>query len=161
MTTGSSFGALDAEILRALDADPSLSVLGLSRVLGVSRNTVHAHLRRLEVSGALGDVSRRLDPSAMGYDLTAFVQISISQSAADEVFVGLAAIPEVVEVHSTTGDADLMAKVVARDAAGLRDVTAHIHSVDGVVRTSTVVSLGEVVAYRMSGLLDRARSTAD
>ena len=44
----------------------------------------------------------------------AFLSLSISQTRTGAVEDGLAAIPEVIEVHATTGDADLMAKVVAR-----------------------------------------------
>ncbi len=58
--------ATDARILSALDDDPAATALALSRTLGLARNTVHARLRRLESGGALGPVSRRIRPSALG-----------------------------------------------------------------------------------------------
>ncbi|MGG6381395.1 aminotransferase class I/II-fold pyridoxal phosphate-dependent enzyme [Paenarthrobacter sp. NEAU-H11] len=104
--------SLDGRIILALDKDPEASALALSRTLGVARNTVHARLARLERSGALRSFSRRLDPAALGYELTAFLSLSISQTRTGSVEDGLAAIPEVIEVHTTTGDADLMGAAV-------------------------------------------------
>src|SRR5215204_5307756 len=97
--------ALDARIMLALDEDPEATTLALARTLGVARNTVHARLQRIAKAGLLKAPSRRLDPQALGYDLVAFVEMSISQVAADAAIGDLLAIPEIIEIHSTTGDA--------------------------------------------------------
>ncbi|GAA4775018.1 Lrp/AsnC family transcriptional regulator [Microbacterium gilvum] len=155
MTTRSELDALDARILLAMDDEPSASALALARRLGVARNTVHARLQKLERRGALAAPSRRLTPAAFGYHLTAFVDVELSQAQAAAAYAALAAIPEIVEVHSTTGDADLMLKVMARDTRDLRRITELLLAAPGVQRTSTTVSLGEVVAYRVDGVLRR------
>lgn len=155
MPTTSPIDATDARILAALDEDPTASALALSRTLGLARNTVHARLRRLEAGGALGPVSRRARPSALGYPLVAFIEIAISQATLHEAYGALAAIPEIVEMHATTGAADLLAKVVARDTADLHRITTLLLEIEGVQRTSTAVSLEEVVPPRMAPLLAR------
>jgi DNA-binding Lrp family transcriptional regulator len=147
--------SLDGKIILALDKDPEASALALSRTLGVARNTVHARLARLERSGALRSFSRRLDPAALGYELMAFLSLSISQTRTGAVEDGLAAIPEVIEVHATTGDADLMAKVVARGTADLYRITNQILEIDGIQRTSTAISVLELMPPRYDGLLSR------
>ena len=147
--------SLDARIILALDKDPESSALALSRTLGVARNTVHARLSRLERSGALRSFSRRLDPAALGYGLMAFLSLAISQTRAGSVENGLEAIPEVIEVHATTGDADLMAKVVARDTADLYRITNQILEIEGIQRTSTAISVLELMPPRFDGLLNR------
>jgi DNA-binding Lrp family transcriptional regulator len=147
--------SLDGRIILALDKDPEASALALSRTLGVARNTVHARLARLERSGALRSFSRRLDPAALGYDLMAFLSLSISQTRTGAVEDGLAAIPEVIEVHATTGDADLMAKVVARSTADLYRITNEILEIEGIQRTSTAISVLELMPPRYDGLLAR------
>ncbi|OAN30733.1 AsnC family transcriptional regulator [Plantibacter sp. H53] len=146
---------LDARILTALDDDPSMTALALARSLGVARNTVHARLRRLETSGALAAPSRRVRLSALGYPLTAFIEISIRQDLATEAYAALESVPEIVEVHATTGDADLFAKVVAHDTEDLHRIAGVLLAAPGVVRTNTKVSLIEVIPYRASTLLDR------
>ncbi|WP_115786889.1 Lrp/AsnC family transcriptional regulator [Arthrobacter silvisoli] len=152
--------SLDARIILALDRDPESSALALSRTLGVARNTVHARLARLERSGALSSFSRRLDPAALGYGLIAFLSLAISQTRAGSVENGLEAIPEVIEVHATTGDADLMAKVVARDTADLYRITNQILEIEGIQRTSTAISVLEFMPPRFDGLLNRLAQQA-
>lgn len=156
MLTMHLIDALDAEILLAMDADPQATVLSLSRTLGVARNTVHARLRRLVNDGSLAPFSQRVRTGALGLPLIAFISISISQSASDEAMAALRTIPEIIEMHATTGDADLLAKVAAKDPADLHRVTRSMLAIAGVVRTSTAMSLVEVMPARTLPLLQAA-----
>jgi DNA-binding Lrp family transcriptional regulator len=70
---------------------------------------------------------------------------------------GLAAIPEVLEVHTITGPGDMLCRVVARTNADLQRVLDAIVSAEGVVRASTVISLATQVPYR---ILPLARAAA-
>jgi len=146
---------LDARIILALDDDPDATILALAQTLSVARNTVHARLRRMAADGVLKPVSRRVDPGALGYGLVAFMSLAVSQAEPESVHEGLLDLPEVIEVHYTTGDADLLAHVVAKDTADLHRVTKAILAIDGVDRTSTAISLAEVVPYRPRALLHR------
>ena len=144
--------ALDARIILALDDDPDATILALSRALGIARNTVHARLRRLAADGALKPFSQRLDLAALGYGLVAFMSLSVSQ--ADPGLVeGLLGIPEVISAHYTTGDADILVQVVAKNPRDLYRIISAILAIDGVARTSTVISLDEPISYRSHALL--------
>jgi DNA-binding Lrp family transcriptional regulator len=156
MTSMIDLDPLDARIMLALDEDPEATTLALARTLGVARNTVHARLQRIANAGLLKSPSRRLDPLALGYDLVAFVEMSISQVEAEDAITDLLAIPEIVEIHSTTGDADLLAKVLARSTADLYRITNDILRIRGVLRTSTAISLLEVLPLRLTKLLEQA-----
>jgi len=145
---------LDARIVLALDDDPQATVVALARRLGLARNTVQARLARLEAHG-LGRVSRRVDPAALGYPLLAFVTLEITQGDIDRTVEALARIPEILEVHATTGDGDLLARVVARDADDLHRVTRDMLASPSVVRTRTSVALREYVTARTGPLLRR------
>lgn len=153
--SNSQIDRLDARILLALDQEPDASALSLSRSLGVARNTVHARLARLEAGGALGLYTRRLKASALGYSLTALVSISVTQNRSHSVEASLFTISEIVEVHATTGDADLVAKVLAKDTTDFHRINEEILRIEGIQRTSTVISLLEVMPTRMEGLLKR------
>ncbi|GAB2691167.1 Lrp/AsnC family transcriptional regulator [Thalassiella azotivora] len=147
--------AIDARLLLALDEDPSASTLALSRSLGLARNTVHAHLSRLEGGRALGPVSQRVNLPALGYPLLAFVSLQISQGDIEEIAGALERIPEVLELYAVTGDADVVARVVARDPEDLHRVTRVMLQSPGVERTSTVLAVRELVAHRAGPLLER------
>lgn len=147
--------SLDARILLALDDDPDATTLGLARLLGVARNTVQARLKRLSLA-ALRGFGARVDPAALGYPLVAFVSLRISQSSQVEAVAALAAFPEVIEVHATSGAADLLARVVARDTAHLYRLTDQIANVPGVQRSDSAISLAELLPARTRPLLERA-----
>ena len=73
--------------------------------------------------------------------------------AIDPVAERLAAIPEVLEVHTITGAGDMLCRVVARTNADLQRVLDAIVSADGVVRASTAISLAAQVRYRVVPLV--------
>jgi DNA-binding Lrp family transcriptional regulator len=151
--------ALDARIILALDDDPDATILALSRTLGIARNTVHARLRRLTGNGALKPFSQRFDLRALGYELVAFMSLSVSQTDPG-IVAGLLGVPEVISAHYTTGDADILVHVVAKDTRDLHRITNAILAIDGVARTSTAVSLHEAIPYRPHALLRSAAGPA-
>jgi len=159
LRTVHTLDATDARILLALDEDPQSSTMALATRLGLARNTVHARLRRLEDDGPLREHSRRVDATALGRHLLAFMTLSLSQrEGSAETARALAGIPEVVEVLATTGDADLLARVVAVDTADLYRITELVLAAPGVQRASTSIALAEVVPLRMAALLQQRLS---
>jgi DNA-binding Lrp family transcriptional regulator len=115
------------------------TILALSRTLGIARNTVHARLRRLADDGLLRPFSHRLDLGALGYELVAFMTLSVSQ-ASPGLVEGLLSLPEVISAHYTTGNADILVHVVAKSTRDLHRITNAILAIDGVVRTSTAIA---------------------
>ncbi len=154
----STVDPLDAQIILALDDDPWAAVLTIAQRLGVSRNTVHARLRRMEQAELFGGFSQRVSLPVLGQPLLAFVQLAISQSHGPSTTDRLADIPEVVEIHATTGDADLMVLVAAKDAADLYRIDQEILAVQGVTRSSTSVSLAQHMPRRTRALIERRAS---
>lgn len=150
-----SLDGTDARILLVLDDDPDATVVALAERLGLARNTVQARLRRMRESGALGDYTRRLEPAALGYPLLAFMTLSVSQREGELAAQQIARIPEVIEILSTTGEGDLLCRVVARDTDDLYRITNLVVAAPGVVRTSTSIVLHEVAPTSVAGLLRR------
>lgn len=148
--------SLDARILLALDEDPDATALALAQRLGIARNTLGARLQRMRQTGALREFTRRVDPVHLGRALVAFVSIALSQASSARATATLRAIPEVIEMHRTTGEADLLVKVVARDTADLHRITEAMLASPGVMRTSTVISLLEEMPLRIRALIEEA-----
>ncbi|MGW2598391.1 Lrp/AsnC family transcriptional regulator [Streptomyces klenkii] len=146
--------ALDAKILRLLLEQPRTSVREYARVLGIARGTLQARLDRLEREGVITGSGPRLSPGALGHPVLAFVHIEVTQGHLDTVAEALAEVPEIIEAFSITGGGDLMARVVARDAAHLEDVIQVLVQMPGVVRTRTEMVLRERVPYRVLPLVD-------
>jgi len=145
---------LDARLISLLTAEPRLGVLECSRRLGVARGTVQARLDRLIARGVITGFGPDVSPVALGYDVTAFVTMEIRQVSGHEpVAHRLAHIPEVLEVHTITGGADLLCRVVARTNADLQRVIDQIVDVQGVLRTSSIIALDTPVPYRVLPLV--------
>ncbi len=155
----SPLDATDARLLLALTQDPRASVMALSQRLGLARNTVQARLARLEQSGALASFDRRVLPEALGYRLSAYVTVQVVQRSLAEVSGGLAQIPEVLEVIGLSGVADLLVRIVARDADDLWRITEQVLAIPGVQRIDTALALRRFVDHRVSQLLERAAGT--
>src|SRR5689334_16956714 len=114
---------LDARLIGLLAEEPRLGVLEASRRLGVARGTVQARLDRLQERGVIIGFGPEVDPAAVGYPVTAFITLQIRQVRGhDPVAERLARIPEVLEVHTITGPADMLCRVVGRSNADLQRV---------------------------------------
>jgi DNA-binding Lrp family transcriptional regulator len=144
---------LDARLLRELDAAPRAGVLELSRRLGVARGTVQARLDRLVERGIIASFAPTLDPVALGYSVTAFATLEISQGRGRVVLDHLREIPEVLEVHTITGTGDMLCRVVARSNADLQRVLDRVTEYPEIVRTSTVIALSNPIIHRVLPLV--------
>jgi DNA-binding Lrp family transcriptional regulator len=148
--------ALDGRLIELFAADPRIGVLEASRRLGVARGTVQARLDKLVASGVITGWGPELSAEALGYPVTAFLTLEIrqetSQGGHDVVGSHLAAIPEVLEVHTITGAGDMWARVVARSNADLQRVIDLVLEHPAIVRSSTVIALATQVPYRVRPL---------
>lgn len=109
---------IDRAILRALQADGSLSQRALAETVGLSQNACGRRLRALEEARLLLGTTMRLNPQALGLGLTVFVMIRTRHHAADwlDNFRRVVlSIPEVIDFYRIAGDYDYMLKVIARD----------------------------------------------
>ncbi|CAM3398411.1 Lrp/AsnC family transcriptional regulator [Isoptericola cucumis] len=152
-----SYDAVDLSLLAALADDPRATIAALAERLKLSRNTVHARLGRLEESGAFLSFDRRIDPHFLGHPLTAFLEVEVRQKELGRIVDALTGIPEVVQAFGRSGTADLRVQVVCRDTDHLFRIDAAILAIDGVERTETSLSMGELIPYRIQPLIDRAR----
>jgi DNA-binding Lrp family transcriptional regulator len=151
----SNLDALDRALLQLLLAEPRLGVLETSRRLGIARGTAQARLARLEQAGVLRDWAPTVDPAGLGFGVMAFATLEVHQGRGiRQISEHLRSIPEVLEAHTTSGQGDVLCRVVARDHADLQRVLDEITSTQLVSRTSTVIALTDEVPYRVAQLLD-------
>ncbi|GAB3149142.1 Lrp/AsnC family transcriptional regulator [Micromonospora sonneratiae] len=134
--------------------EPRIGVLECSRRLRVARGTVQARLDKLLARGVIGGFAPEISPAAIGFDVTSFVTLEISQRHGHEaVTEHLAQIPEVLEAHTITGSSDMLCRIVARSNADLQRVIDQIVSYEGIGRASTVIALAEQIPYRVLPLV--------
>jgi DNA-binding Lrp family transcriptional regulator len=161
-----SLDALDGQIMMLFATEPRIGVLQASRRLGVARGTVQARLDRLENGGVITGWAPSVDPSALGYPVTAFATLEITQGAAaagsghEPVTSHLRGIPEVLEAYTITGGADMMVRLIARSNADLQRVIDLVVASPNVSRSSTVIVLATEISPRVLPLVERSAGSA-
>lgn len=142
----------DRHILMVLQRSARTSNADLARELGMAPSAIHERIRKLEQRGCITGYEARVNPVALGLGLTAFVFVR----AEERPFTGetgrrLAAVSEVLEVHSVAGEDCYLVKLRVRDTAHLTRVMREgLGAIDSVVGTRTVIVLETV---RESALL--------
>jgi DNA-binding Lrp family transcriptional regulator len=123
---------------------------------------VQARLDRLENAGVITGWAPSVDPTALGYPVSAFATLEIAQGAGSgggghaPVASHLRTIPEVLEAHTITGASDMMLRLVARSNADLQRVIDVVVSHPNVARASTVIVLATEIAPRVLPLVESA-----
>lgn len=132
---------LDRRLLALLQADARTSTADLARKLGVARTTVLARLSRLERGGVIVGYTVRLALAPAGAGVEAYVGISTTPQSNRLLPQRLAALPELRQLCSVSGESDYLALLHAESPARLDALLDEIGAIEGVVRTHTSVVL--------------------
>jgi Lrp/AsnC family transcriptional regulator for asnA, asnC and gidA len=133
----------DRAILRALQADARKPFSEIAREIDMSSATVHDRVTRMEDAGVIRGYHADVNPKAVGFGTSAIVGLRVEQGREDEALDQLADIDGVQEINLTTGEWDIVLRVVAEDTDDLRDIMfERIADMDGFARSQTMVVLG-------------------
>jgi DNA-binding Lrp family transcriptional regulator len=139
---------VDVCLIETLALLPRASIMQIAREVGVARNTAQARLDRMVEAGVITGFGPEVDLRRLGFGVSAFVWLEIAQGRAPAVEEHLAAMAEVIEAYMTTGSADLLCRVVARDNDHLGQLISRILEVPGINRTTTSLILATRIAPR-------------
>ena len=141
---------LDYKILKSLSNNGRKPYLEIARECNVSGAAIHQRIQKLNAMGVLKGSECLIDPSAVGYDTCTYVGAYLKDLAHfDEVVESLKNIPEVVEVHFTTGKYDMLIKVYAHNNDHLLDILLNKLQRIGLTRTESLISFKEVVRRQL------------
>ncbi|MCW2989941.1 MAG: Lrp/AsnC family transcriptional regulator [Solirubrobacterales bacterium] len=145
---------LDADLIRTLAENPRVGLLEVARRLGVARGTVSARLDKLVRRGVITGFGPELEPAAVGFPILSFVWLEITQGRLDEAVEQLRGVPEVLEAHATSGDRDLLCRVVAKDPEHLQEIINRMVRNAFVRRSTSHIALSHQIPLRTQPLLD-------
>jgi len=128
----SPLDATDARILEALIDDARISVAELARAVGLSPPSVSERIKRLEEAGVIEGYTLKINPTALGLPLAAWLRIRPIPGQLLKVTEILRTLPEIVECDRITGDDCFLAR-------------AHVRSVDDLERV-----IDQVMPYAMT-----------
>lgn len=133
----------DREILRILQEDARTPFSEIARRIDMSSATVHDRVGRMENAGVLEGYHAKVNAKEVGYGVSAFVGLRVEQGREEDALDRLRQIEGVREIHLTTGEWDVLMKIVAADTDALRDLMfENIANMDGFSRSQTMIILG-------------------
>jgi Lrp/AsnC family leucine-responsive transcriptional regulator len=148
---GALLDATNLALLGELQSDARLSLAELGRRVGLSSPAVAERLQRLERDGVIRGYRAALDPSALGYALSAVIRVRPAPRQLHKVADVARSAPEVVECHRITGEDCYLIKAHVRSMAHLEELLDELapfgQTTTSIVQSSPVplrgVSLGE------------------
>ncbi|EMA35826.1 MULTISPECIES: HTH-type transcriptional regulator Lrp [Halococcus] len=135
---------LDTELINALLGDGRASLRSLANQLDVSVTTVSNHLADLESEGVIRDYSPEIDYDALGYDVTAVIQLKVEGSSLPEVTDRLRDHHQMISVYEVTGDHDVVAVGKFKDTDDMNDQIKSLITEPDVKESNTSVVLNAV-----------------
>lgn len=127
----------DQGLLALLRADARISVVDLSKRLGVSRATVQNRMRRLEKADVILGYTVAIGPAVQTPSVRAHMCIRAQSANEAAVIASLRGNPNVVAVHHTTGRWDLIAEIQTDSLSSFNKIVGALRLIDGVTATET------------------------
>ncbi len=136
---------LDAKLINALLGDGRASLRSLAEELDVSVTTVSNHLRDLEERGVIEGYSPQVNYDALGYDVTAVIQLKVEGSKLPDITERLRQEKQMISVYEVTGDYDVIAIGKFTDTDGMNRQIKTLLTDEDIRESNTSVVLNAVV----------------
>lgn len=142
---------VNSKILAILQKDSRRSYSDIGSRVGLSITAVKERIVKLSERGVLGGYSALVNPKAAGFDILAFIFVSIDKSEHCRQFeLSVKKCPEIQECHHVTGMFNFLLKVRARNVEDLERILAEEIKRPGIVartETTLVLSSAKETAY--------------
>jgi DNA-binding Lrp family transcriptional regulator len=148
--------ATDRQIVDLLQEDARLPNAEIARRIGMAPSATLDRVRKLEERGVIRGYGPDVDPARMGYPVTAFVFLQITQGRLTEATAVLKGVPEVLEATAVSGPSDLLCRVVARDTEHLQEIVNRVLSNRAIRRSTSYIALSQPISYRTGPLVSAA-----
>lgn len=154
MDTKGDLDRIDRAILRELASDGRISNADLADRVGLSPSPCWQRVRRLQEGGIIRGYTALLDQSLLGAAEIVMIEVILErhdEEILDDFGRKMQAMPEVLEVHLTTGEYDYLIKVAVAGTRGYEEFLRNkLYRVRGIrhTRSSFVLRcLKDIQAY--------------
>ena len=133
---------INLRLLAELQADGRIGFAELGRRVGMSAPAVAERVSRLERAGVIRGYRAELDPSALGFPVSAIVRIRPSPGQLQRVREVAAESPEVAECYRITGEDCYLMRLHLRSIDDLEEIldrfTPHGQTTTSIVHSTPV-----------------------
>lgn len=137
---------IDRAILDALRANARLSYADLGVKVALSASAAKRRVDRLVADGIIQGFTIQVDPALDGMGTEAYVELFCRGTVApNDLKRILAAVPEVVDAATVTGEADAIVRIRSRDVVSLEVALESIRAATSVDHTRSALVLSQLV----------------
>ena len=134
----------DIEILKILTEDGRTSHRQIAHDLTRSPVTIKKHVDKLEADGIISNYAASINYENLGYDIIAFIELTISKGKMIEVEEKIANFPNIFGVFDVTGTFDALLLGRFQTRSELSEMVKKINSFEFIVRTNTHLILNVI-----------------
>lgn len=135
--------SIDKSILKLLQENARISASEISKKVNLSVSAVADRVKKLENGHVIEQYTTILNPVILEKELTAFMLISLQSPQVSRKFLDFVGQEnEILSCFYIAGDYDYIIKIATKNTSTLEAVLNRIKSVEGVIKTNTVVILG-------------------
>jgi Lrp/AsnC family transcriptional regulator for asnA, asnC and gidA len=134
---------LDRQIMAIIAKNARIPFKDVAEACGVSRAAIHQRVQRLIDTNVIIGSGYNINPKVLGFNTCTYIGVKLERgSMYKDVVPLLEQIPEITEIHYTTGPYTMLSKMYARDNEHLMElVNSKIQEIEGVTETETLISL--------------------
>ncbi|GIK99217.1 MAG: AsnC family transcriptional regulator [Alphaproteobacteria bacterium] len=135
---------IDRRILKDLQENGRMTNVELASRAGISAPPCLRRVRALEEAGFIRGYHAELNAEALGFGVTAFVQVGLSSQAEADLqrFEDLMSDwPEVRECHMLSGEADFLLKIVAADSKACSELIKRLTAAPNVSHVKSALAI--------------------
>lgn len=135
---------IDWKILRELQGNGRVTNVELARRVGISAPPCLRRVRALEKAGIIRGYRALVDEKSLGYEVTAFAQVSLESQAENDLVDFEAQMRDwqlVREVYMLSGEVDFLLKCVARDLRAFQNFIIELTSAPNVRSVKTTLAI--------------------
>lgn len=138
------FDEKDEKIIKHLLVDARQSARQLAHKLNISTVTMISRIKKLEEKKIIEGYAVRLNHEALGYDITAIIEVKTTKGKMLDVEDEIAKIENVCAVYDITGEADVLVIGKFRNRKSLSEFVKKISSIPNVENTVTHLVLNTI-----------------
>jgi len=139
---------IDRKILELLQANSNITNAQLAQEIGLSAAPTLERVKKLETAGVIRSYHAVIDPASVGLGVSTFVMVTLKGHNKENIGKFMSAInsiPEIVECHHVTGQADFILKIVCSDIPSYQNLmlekVTNIEVVDNLQSTVILSTL--------------------
>ncbi|WP_440763333.1 HTH-type transcriptional regulator Lrp [Natronorubrum sp. DTA7] len=139
-----TYETLDDDLVNELLDNGRASLRSLAEELDVSVTTVSNHLSDLEEEGVIEGYTPKVNYDAVGYDVTAIMQLKAEGHALPEITETLRDHRQMISVYEVTGDYDVIAIGKFEDTDDMNDQIKTLITDPDINQSNTSIVLNTV-----------------